>query len=426
MKKRKLLAPLIVCASGLLLTAPLLLYGAPAVGDMIFHAMWQTNFSSQLSAGDLYPRWLLDMNGGLGSPVFFFYAPLPYYITALLTPFLPGGSYGLAHLGASLSLAVVASGLTAYLWLKVTTGRASAAAAAVIYMLAPYHLGVDVYTRGAFAEVWAFVWMPLVLYFVRRLFTAGAGFPFALPGLALSYAALIATHLPTTLIFSLVPPCYALFVCAPRQRLRSLIFTVGGMSLGIGLACVYLLPALTTQEYVSLGDLLPELYHQRWPRLSNLNHAELDGRITLAVLTTAAMIACAAVLACRNDNVDAAGDDGQRPGKREYMFWIVVSLGCLLLMTPMSGFVWRLVKPLQSIQFPWRFNAVLCVAAAAIIADGVRALRRAKPVGAFRLAALVVACVLVIGWVVFTVHVARKEFPSLRRGSPAGTDAAYL
>jgi hypothetical protein len=316
--------------------------------------MWHTNFSTQLLAGDLYPRWLLDMNGGLGSPVFFFYAPLPYYITALLAPFLHGGTYGLAHLGASLSLALVASGLTAYLWLGETTGRASAAAAAaVVYMLAPYHLGVDVYTRGAFAEAWAFVWMPLVLYFVRRLLTAGDAFPLALPGLALGYAALVATHLPTTLIFSLVPPCYALFGAgAPTQRKRVLLLTVGGMSLGIGLACIYLLPALATQEFVSLGDLLPELYHQRWPRLSNLNRAELDGRITLSVLTTALLIACAATLAWSGGTDDAAvGDDERRPGKREHTFWIVVSLGCLLLMTPASNFVWRLVKPLQSIQF---------------------------------------------------------------------------
>ncbi|HLL15296.1 MAG TPA: 6-pyruvoyl-tetrahydropterin synthase-related protein [Pyrinomonadaceae bacterium] len=426
MKKRKLLAPLIICASGLLLTAPLLLYGAPTVGDMLFHAMWQTNFSSQLLAGDLYPRWLLDMNGGLGSPVFFFYAPLPYYITALFAPLLPGGAYGLSHLGASLSLALVASGLTAYLWLGETTGRASAASAAVIYMLAPYHLGVDVYTRGAFAEVWAFVWMPLVLYFVRRLFTAGDGFPFALPGLALSYAALIATHLPTTLIFSLIPPCYALIgACAPPQRKRILLFTVGGMSLGIGLACVYLLPALATQEYVSLGDLLPELYHQRWLRLSNLDHAELDGRITLAVLTTTAMIACAAVLACRDGKDDAASDDGQRPGKREHTFWIVVSLGCLLLMTPAGGFVWRFVKPLQSIQFPWRLNAVLCVAAAALVAPAARALQRRGLRGALNMATVAVALGLVLYWIFFTHSIVGRAHPQWR-GERATFDADFV
>jgi hypothetical protein len=428
MNKRKLLAPLLVCASGLLLTAPLLLYGAPAGGDAIFHTMWHANFSSQLLAGDLYPRWLLDMNGGLGSPVFFFYAPLPYYITALFKPLLPGGAYGLAHLGASLSLALVASGLTAYLWLKETTDEISAVPAAVVYMLAPYHLGVDVYTRVAFAEAWAFVWMPLTLYFVRRLMKTTAGaFPYALAGLALGYAALITTHLPTTLIFSLVPPCYALWACAPRQRIRALLLTAGGMSLGIGLACVYLVPALTTQESVSLGDLLPEFYHQRWLQLTNFNRRELDGRITLAVLTTAVVAACAALLACRHsdDYGDALGDESHRHCKRERMFWIVVSLGCLLLMTPVSNFVWRLVKPLQSIQFPWRFNAVLCVAAAALVALAARTLQRGASRGALNLALLSVAVALVVYWVFFTHSIVRRAQPEWRGDAPT-LDADFV
>lgn len=436
-----------------MLSAPLLLYGAPAGGDVVFHSMWHANFSSQLLAGDPYPRWLLNMNGGLGSPAFFFYAPLPYYITALFAPLMHGGAYGLTHLGLSLALALVASGLTTYLWLKETTGETSAAAtAAVVYMLAPYHLGVDVYTRVAFAEVWAFVWMPLALYFVRRLMTTTGAHRYALPGLALSYAALILTHLPTTLIFSLVPPGYALFACAPRERKRALLYTAGGMLLGIGLAGVYLFPALTTQKYASFADMTFESYHQRWLRLTNFNRVEFDGRITLSALTTAGIAACAAFVAWRSggehdatdghdnatrdgdnttrdgDNVTRDGDatrdgddaarhddgDAHRSRRHECLFWVVVSLGCLSLMTPVGGFVWRLVKPLQSIQFPWRFNAVLCLAAAALVAPAARALRR----GGFRrplnLAALAVAVLLVFYWLIFTHSMMRQAHPQWR------------
>jgi hypothetical protein len=135
---------------------------------------------------------------------------------------------------------------------------------------------------------------------------------------------------------------------------------------------------------------------------------------------TAAVIVCAFVMTRGGTAMDSKAD------KQASTFWICVAASCVLLMTPPGDFVWRLVTPLQIIQFPWRFNAVLCVAAAAIIAEGVRALRRMRPPGAHRVAALAVGCALVLGWVVFTVHVARKEFPSLRRGSPAGTDAAYL
>jgi hypothetical protein len=202
------------------------------------------------------------------------------------------------------------------------------------------------------------------------------------------------------------------------------------MSLGIGLACIYLLPALTTQEFVSLGDLLPELYHQRWPQLTNFNRREFDGRITLAVLTTAIVTACAAILACRRrgsvvGDDDAAGDAAQRSRRRERTFWIVVSLGCLLLMTPASGFVWRLVKPLQSIQFPWRFNAVLCVAAAALAAPAADTLRRRGSRGALNLALLCVALALVVYWVFFTHSIVRRAQPEWRGDAPA-LDADFV
>jgi drug/metabolite transporter superfamily protein YnfA len=417
MKKFRLRNSLFVCAAGLLFGALPLWRGVPVWGDTLFHAMWYTNFSAQLLTGDLYPRWLINLNGGLGSPVFFYYAPLPYYLTTPFAFLMPGGIYGTLHLGASAALAIIASGLTAYLWLKENADAEAAAVAAVLYMLMPYHLAVDLYTRDAFGEVWAFVWMPLMLYFVRRI---GGGSKFALHGLALAYAALITTHLPTTLIFSLVPLCYAFFVHAPERRRRAALHAAGAMLLGAGLASVYLLPAMLNQEFISLADMLPEHYDKRWLRLTDFNLRNIEGRVASAFLLTAGVIACACIAA----RGDATTNDNA--SKRERAFWMSVAAACVLLMTPLAGFVWRIITPLQAIQFPWRFNAVLCVAAAALVAAGVRALRRVKPRGAVRLAASVVGCVLVLGWVVFTVQVARKEFPSLRRGSPAGMDAAYF
>ncbi|HEX8423965.1 MAG TPA: 6-pyruvoyl-tetrahydropterin synthase-related protein [Pyrinomonadaceae bacterium] len=418
MKKIRFRNSLFVCAAGLLFGALPLWRGVPVRGDTVFHAMWYTNFSAQLLAGDLYPRWLINLNGGLGSPVFFYYAPLPYYITTPFTFLMHGGIYGTLHLGASAALAIMASGLTAYLWLKESAGAKAASIAAVLYMLMPYHLAVDLYTRDAFGEVWAFVWMPLMLYFVRR---TGGGSKFALPGLALAYAALITTHLPSTLIFSPVPLCYAFFACDAGRRRRAALYTVGGMLLGAGLASIYLLPAMLNQKSVSLADMLPEHYDQRWLRLSDFDLSFVEGRVTSAFLLTFGLVIICAFIAARGAN--AANDNAC---KRERIFWLGVAAACVLLMTAAGGFMWRLVTPLQAIQFPWRFNAVLCVAAAPIIAEAVRSLRRGRPRGALRLAAAAVGCALVLGWVVFTVHVAREEFPSLRRGSPAGMDAAYL
>lgn len=392
LRMTKLLRALAVACGGLISTVPVWLRGMPDAGDAVFHSMWYTNFARQFFAGELYPRWLSEMNDGLGSPVFFFYAPLPYYLTLLFTPFLSGGAYGLRHLGASASLAVVASGLAAYLWLRELADENSAAVAAVLYVWMPYHLGIDLYGRVAFAELWAFVWMPLVLYGVALI--RGGRVRFGVAGLALSYAALILTHLPSVLIFSPIPPLVALSATGAVGRRRATILTLAGMLLGVGLAAVYLLPAMSTQEHVSLADMLPTLYGERWLGPPRFSLRELEAQLSWAALTTFALLACALALS-RGGKADAAA-------RREKVFWLAVASASFLLMTPASDFIWRLVKPLQSIQFPWRFNALLCLAATMLVARAIHS-RGGWWRGAWKVSALVAACLIVSSWAAFTI-----------------------
>ena len=60
---------LIICV-GCVLSLPLIVYGFPFYSSDTQHAIWYSNFSSQLWNGEFYPRWLADMNGGFGSPTF--------------------------------------------------------------------------------------------------------------------------------------------------------------------------------------------------------------------------------------------------------------------------------------------------------------------------------------------------------------------
>lgn len=427
LRMKKLLRVLAIALGGLLPTTPVWLRGMPDAGDAVFHAMWYTNFARQFFAGELYPRWLSEMNGGLGSPVFFFYAPLPYYLTLLFTPFLPGGAYGLRHLGASVSLAVVASGFAAYLWLKQITDENPAAIACVLYMWMPYHLGIDLYGRVAFAELWAFVWMPLILYCVALIQSGRARF--AIAGLALSYAALISTHLPSVLIFSLIPPLVALCTTETTQRRRATIFTVAGMSLGIGLAAVYLIPAMLTQEYVSLPDMQASLYGERWLQFPRFRLRDVEAQIVWATLTTCGLLACALVLmhgdkasgdARRGEVRDALQFKMRAARRREKIFWLAAASASVLLMTPAGNFVWQLFTPLQSIQFPWRFNATLCLAATILAARALHS-QRGQPRRAFKVATLVAACLLVSSWVAFTVW---RAAPAMHLDSGALGDVA--
>ena len=80
-----------------------------------YHLKWSKHFVEQFWQGDVYPRWLINMNDGLGSPTFFFYAPIPYYFSSLFHPLFPNDTSGWFQLSLSTSLAMVASGITAFI-----------------------------------------------------------------------------------------------------------------------------------------------------------------------------------------------------------------------------------------------------------------------------------------------------------------------
>ena len=77
------LVPLILALASALLVLPVWLQGGTQGHDLFHHLLSGHYFARQLWQGELYPRWLMAMNGGFGSPTFFFYPPLPYYVSAL-------------------------------------------------------------------------------------------------------------------------------------------------------------------------------------------------------------------------------------------------------------------------------------------------------------------------------------------------------
>jgi hypothetical protein len=388
MKSPKRTYALAVAAAGVVLSLPSWLLGFPPSGDdSVTHAVWFAHFSKQLWAGDLYPRWLAEMNAGLGSPAFFYYAPLPYYFASLLSPLFPSGVSTLRPLGVAAALAVVLSGLTAYVWLRKISDEKSAAVGAIIYVAAPYHLAFDLYMRDAFAEVCAFVWLPLVMHFARGV---RDGRKLAAVWLTMSYALLVLTHLPTTLIFSVVPVAYVFFTARRERRMRALFETLGAMTLGAGVAAVYLVPALAMRAHVSMGEMGSRLYYERFVPSVTANPLRHEGKILWCVLTTVGLVVYAHI-ASRGR---AFGVRGERK------FWLAVACACVFMLTAASDTIWRLVSQLQTVQFPWRFNVVLCLAASAVVALSLHSLK-ASGARAGRIA-FGVACAMLAGWVGLT------------------------
>ncbi|MBS0524112.1 MAG: integral membrane-like protein, partial [Proteobacteria bacterium] len=232
----------------LLLVAALLIAPSLVTGVLLTHSsahnlLWAGQFAEQFRAGVLYPRWMPDSFDGLGGPAFYFYPPLTFWLDALAS--LVAFDLPVPYRLGLLSLAVLwCSGLAMHAWLRTVTGRPLVALiGAIAYMAAPYHL-LDHYMRGALAEFTAYAVLPLVLLSVAR----AAG-----PMLALSYAALLLAHLPTALLASVtILPAYAVFRATRLEtgrEARDFLWTRAlGALLGVGLAALYLAPALSLQK----------------------------------------------------------------------------------------------------------------------------------------------------------------------------------
>ena len=246
----------------LALTAALLLAPSLALGTLPTHSSpyslsWSAQFSEQFRAGHLYPRWLSHSFSGLGAPTFYFYPPLSFWIDALVSAASFNSLSVSYRLSVTSFLALWASGIAMYAWLRHETSRETAAlVGAIAFMAAPYHL-FDHYIRGAFAEFTAYAVVPMVMLTLRLCAERRRNGPVLL---ALAYAALLMTHLPTAALMTVtLMPAYLLFRSC-RLGLwvgaLDLIARVAfGVMLGIGLAAIYIVPALTLQQWVSTDIL---------------------------------------------------------------------------------------------------------------------------------------------------------------------------
>jgi hypothetical protein len=354
---------LAIAGVALLAILPAFVHGVFDAHDLVgFHLFWAKEFSEQFWKGDLYPRWLLDMNAGLGAPTFFFYAPIPYYFTSLLRPLIfTADPLGWNQLCLASLVALAASGITAYLWFTKLVNPTAALIGALLYMIAPYHLAIDFYARFTYGEFWSFVWFPLLMYFTQKLIE---GRKIGVVGFAIAEALLIMSHLPSFLIFFPVPLLYLLWNTSGRARIQALIGFGFGVMAAIGLAAIYWIPAMTTQDYASLNPTARFIKDASFGsnylfglhsigRTSFWICLEISAGLTLAVAT------CAFIVAHRH-----ATSHIQRQSK----LWMAMALAGFLMQVPLSYPAWVLIPPLQKVELPWRFGLIVTVALAVLVA----------------------------------------------------------
>ena len=111
-----------------------------------------------------------------------------------------------------------------------------------------------------FEEFWSFVWMPLILSFsydvCRKQFERTIPF-------ALSIAALLLTHLPTSILFLPLLVCMPWVFAKRKQQIKVCFWHGVAGLLAVGFAAVYWYPARTLQLYVSMYSMFQGMFFYR-------------------------------------------------------------------------------------------------------------------------------------------------------------------
>ncbi|HEX4771445.1 MAG TPA: 6-pyruvoyl-tetrahydropterin synthase-related protein [Bryobacteraceae bacterium] len=359
---------LLLVAISLFISGPLVFLGIPDIShDGINHAHWQSSFARQLWQGEFYPRWLPDHNAGYGSPTYFFYPSLPSYASAIFFPLVHvRDPDGWMQAGYACALPILLSAIAAYLWLRSLTPPTAAFFGAIIYVACPYHIAVDLYLRGACAELWGFALLPVLMLFAGQL-CKRTGIAFL--GLAASFALLLMAHLPTVACFSIVLPAWAFWTSKPGERIQRAALAILAMILGAGLAAIYLAPAIFDQQKSKIISFFASSYNYRqywlfhkfsWP-------PDFDSVLVLTNVSTLAFSGAMCVLCLRRKTTPKE--------RRAVMFFITLSVYGLYFMTRFSAPIWRIIPMFSQILFPWRFSTLLVLAAAALSALGFSKLR---------------------------------------------------
>jgi hypothetical protein len=335
--------------------------------DGATYAGWQTAFEMELADGVLYPRWLSAMSNGAGSPAFFFYPPLVFYVVAGSRAVVDFGPDVFRQIALGVFPFFAVSSLCFYWAVRPWLGRAGAVTGALLYLAMPYHYGVDLWFRADFVEFAGYAWAPLCFGFLWRI---GQN-RWAMLGLALSFALLVATHLPSAVVVGFGLGVVALWRTHQLGEPLYAIRFAAGIAVGLALTGIYLLPALTMQDLTSM--------HRMWLGGLNFryNFLFMSGDPNMPPIQSGLVGATLAVLV----PVFALSS----PDTRSRLFWPIAAVGAVwIMMSPPSLWIWQVLPPLQKLQFPWRFGMLLDLSLAVLAGAAVAELVRNRKAPALR------------------------------------------
>lgn len=304
-------------------------------------------------------RWVPDLGGLYGYPLFNYYGPLPYYFGEIVYLFSNSFIFSAKVMFAT---SFIGSFLFMYLFAKKLWGETGGVLAGLFYSYAPYH-AVDFYVRGAMGEMWALMFFPAIFWAIIRLWKDTNWKNSVIIGILI--ALLIASHNLSALVFAPFILLFILILYVYKNDVKFVTFSLFGLILALFVSSFYWVPALlekglvhvetTTSGYFSYTEHfkgLRKLFFERtwgWgASVREIPGGEKDGMsFQIGIVHTLTWLAVL-FLAFIN----------RKKEKFAFLLVLFFSLSALIsifMIHPRSVFVWNLIEPISFLQFPWRF-----------------------------------------------------------------------
>lgn len=313
--------------------------------------------------GQIPCRWVPDLGGLYGYPLFNYYAPLPYYFGEIF-------NWLTNNLITSVKImfisAFVGSFVFMYLLARKFFGQLGASLAAIFYAFAPYH-AVDFYVRGAMGEMWGLMFFPALFWALVRLSEQTNIINVLLSGILI--ATLITAHNLSAAIFLPIGFLFVIVLYIRKRNRRFLLGSFFSLTLGILLSAFYLIPMVfeknlvhvetTTIGYFSYTEhfkgLRKLILDRSWGYGGSVREVPGGEKDTLPyqigwVHLFGLLLSLYVVRRIwKNDPWIA----------KLIVFSLSIILLSIFLINPRSEFVWKMIEPMKYLQFPWRFLMII-------------------------------------------------------------------
>lgn len=360
--KKNLISIILLFFFSIIISTPLFKPGFYTVhDDQQFARLFELN--KALKVDQIPPRWTEDLGFGFGYPLFIFYPPLVYYIGEAFHSL--GFNY-IDSIKLVFFASIFASAVAMYILVKEFWGKIPAVVSALFYIMAPYR-ALDLYVRGALAEAFSFVWLPLILWSFHKLQKTQKPLYILTSGLFL--ALLMLTHNLIFLPFMTILPFFLFFLFWQSKSKKSfLIESLESFIIGAGASAFFWMPALLEKRSTIVDQLLLVslanykihfVYPQQlwnWPWGFGGSAFGLADGISFKIGKLHIVAAVAAFLFAFLQQVR----DKVKSRQTAYdlsltSIVLLLFLFAAFMTTFYSQFIWDLIPPLGYLQFPWRF-----------------------------------------------------------------------